>query len=787
MDDPFDDSAPIGVPRLWSVATATLLLAAAAFAAPLISTHPVRLCGLLLLGAAAAEALHGFRRTSRASQYAAWSSAALTVVLAVLLLNAPWLADAALTTFIAAPFLVDAARYAAGAIRLHDDPGAARLDVRQALYGMAGNLTVVAGILLLRQFWLEWTIAIASGVRMLGTTWEMYAEPVFSTDYADDTVVQDIAIESPQLSALAARIEREEQARTAIDRGWVIAFLTVLFAIHVGRMGFDRSALGLLSPFVAVLGDAVVALGLAFLVIIPVRLLVRRATRLPERRLWPFALGTEPLPPTRRLLRGIARLWLESRLRLAIRLRYSRYSLQLALRQGLQTGLPLSAILVATVPIWGMSWYFDTENWAASIWNSWAGARTETWRAAMVRAVTDAGLAGTDAGGFRLYPPGLEAGAPFSFVVIGDPGEGDASQHVLRDQLLRAAGGDDVRFVVISSDVVYPTGAMKDYEARFWLPFKGIRKPIYAIPGNHDWYDALEGFVATFFDPQAARVAMRARIEADGRLTSTTDLTIEEWIAEAARLRREYGVPTGFQRAPFFQIQTDGFALIAVDTGVLRRVDDEQLAWLRAALEASRGKTIMALIGHPFLAGGIDQTEATPDFATLRALLREHGVSIVMAGDTHDLEYYREPRLNAPPIHHFVNGGGGAYLSFGTALAWPQLPATDTWAFYPSREAVREKIRTRTPWWKWPAWFWTERFGAWPFSAEWLSAAFDSNLAPFFQSFVVVHVDPAAGRVTIRPWGVHGPLTWREVDHSRLARPQSAGLDDEVAWNVTMD
>ena len=131
--------------------------------------------------------------------------------------------------------------------------------------------------------------------------------------------------------------------------------------------------------------------------------------------------------------------------------------------------------------------------------------------------------------------------------------------------------------MVISSDVIYPTGSMKDYEANFWLPFKGFDKPVYAIPGNHDWYDALEGFVATFFTPEAARVAMRARVEADNRLTSTTDDRIAWLVGEAARLRREYGVPTGFQRAPYFQIQSDRFALLAVDTGVLRRVDGNQL------------------------------------------------------------------------------------------------------------------------------------------------------------------------------------------------------------------
>ena len=80
-----------------------------------------------------------------------------------------------------------------------------------------------------------------------------------------------------------------------------------------------------------------------------------------------------------------------------------------------------------------MNWYFDTENWAAGVWNSWAESRTDPWREAMVRAV----LAGEGARGARLpfavEPEGLEGGE-FSFVVIGDPGEGDASQHVLRDQ-----------------------------------------------------------------------------------------------------------------------------------------------------------------------------------------------------------------------------------------------------------------------------------------------------------------------------------------------------------------
>ena len=51
-----------------------------------------------------------------------------------------------------------------------------------------------------------------------------------------------------------------------------------------------------------------------------------------------------------------------------------------------------------------------------------------------------------------MHPAGV-GDRPFSFLVIGDTGEGDASQHVLRDQSIRRP----IRkpFFVISSDVVF--------------------------------------------------------------------------------------------------------------------------------------------------------------------------------------------------------------------------------------------------------------------------------------------------------------------------------------------
>jgi hypothetical protein len=155
---------------------------------------------------------------------------------------------------------------------------------------------------------------------------------------------------------------------------------------------------------------------------------------------------------------------------------------------------------------------------------------------------------------------------------------------------------DDVRFLVVCSDVIYPAGSMHDYEANFYLPSQGFAKPIYAIPGNHDWYDALEGFNANFLEPKAARAAIEARVEADLGLTSTNARRIDKLLAEAARLRRQYGVDVGTQRAPFFELQTEDFALLAIDTGVLRTVDEKQWAWIERALGRNRGKFTMAIV-----------------------------------------------------------------------------------------------------------------------------------------------------------------------------------------------
>ncbi len=695
-----------------------------------------------------------------------------------LLINSPFLASSALLVFLAGWFGLAALRSFVAAWRKSDPHRTAT----GALLRGLGDLAAAAALLLVRGSLLEWLLAVAAAMQIFQTAWEIARSEVLAAGQSGNAVLTALGLTGhPELERIADDISRQEMSRSAIDRGWIIGFIATLFAIHVGRMGFDRSFLGIVSPVVAVAGDVLAAILLAFAVVIPVTSTWRRLTRPLERRAWQWCLAVRPT--SRRWLQALVQRGLTYRLRRSIRLQQARLSSRTALSRGLQIGLPLTAVIVATVPVWGMSWYFDTENWAAGIWNSWAAERTDTWREAMARPVWKAEESRGGGLAFSVDPGPFDRTGDFSFIVIGDPGEGDASQLSLKSQLLEVAGRDDVKFVVISSDVVYPTGAMRHYEMNFWMPFMGVTKPVFAIPGNHDWYDALDAFTATFFEPDAARLALRARVDADAHVSSTTDSRIDELIAIATRLQGQYLVPVQKQKAPYFQFQTPTFAFIAVDTGVERTLDPLQREWLEDALAAAKGKTVMVLLGHPFYAGGGLTMEADSEFAELRQLLAQHDVSIVMAGDTHDLEYYEEPRpAGGEPVRHFVNGGGGAYLSFGTALAWPRQPATATWAYYPSRREVTAKIADTTPSWKRPFWWWTKYLGAWPFSAEWLSAAFDVNTAPFMQSFVEVRVEPSAKRIRIIPYGVHGRLNWSDFDRSGMTGEGS----EFVEWAIPM-
>ena len=741
----------------------SILLGILSAISPLWPEGPVepRVGGLLII-TGLLEMLHGFRRASDKDRKSAWFSATITLIFGSLLVNAPTMIATALIILIAISFFIDGIRYGVEAFKSFRSKSGYVFE----LLAMAGNFAIIAIILLTKKSGSDWTIAIAGAWRIFGTAIDIFHAKEGRSETSGEDVIESLGLpHTPSVRTAVNEIRTEETNSYSSDAKWIITFLIVLFIIHLGRMGFDKTSLGILSPLIALIGDVCVALIITFGILTPLRALFKKFTEPVIRKLW---LWVDKVPADKRRkfsLRNIVRHYLYHRLRTSIRIREAGYSFKSAFKTGMQTGLPYAAIIAAVIPVFGMSWYFDTENWAAGVWDNWAATRTDNWRMAITRSVGE--IPGPDA--FRIYTGGVGMNSDFSFIVIGDPGEGDASQLCLKDQVMLVSERPEVKFIVISTDVIYPSGEMKDYENKFWLPMKGVRKPVYAIPGNHDWYDALEGFTATFFEPSAAFDAMKARKEADLNLSASSDEHIKELIKEAERLRNNYGVPTGFQRSPYFQIQTDEFAFITVETGVVRRIDEDQMKWLREALDASRGKYIMILMGHPFYAVGEYMGDLNKDFHAIHQLLRDYKVNLVMGGDTHDLEYYVERGFGNDPnsvMYHFVNGGGGAYLSIGAALRPADEMPEKEWAHYPARASLVKKIEDNNNILKEPAWYWTKNLGGWPFTAEFLSAAFDYNVSPFFQSFFEVKVEPSKGTITFIPFGVNGQLIWRDLETS---------------------
>ena len=377
--------------RITSLAAVTLALGVLALAAPLgESEYPAARIGALLALAAIIEALHSLRRSTAAARREATVSAIISMAIALFLINAPLLAGQALRLVIAGWFGFDAVRYAIDLLRGDERK-------QRSVTGLAalGNLAVVLLILLAPGWLSTMIVALAGALRIFGIAWNIIVAPVYTSAEADQTVIGELGLtDYPGAAAMAAEVEAAERTRAPIDRGWTLSFIATLFAIHLGRMSTDLTLLSMVAPAVAVAGDMLIAVLFTLLVINPTYLLWRGPTRWIERRAWRWQLdrGDARRSWIDRVVVG----WLRWRLTMAIRMRELRYSVPAALASGLQRGLPFAAIIAATVPVWGMSWYFDTENWAAGMWNSWAESRTDTWRASMVRAVlaSQGGVAG---------------------------------------------------------------------------------------------------------------------------------------------------------------------------------------------------------------------------------------------------------------------------------------------------------------------------------------------------------------------------------------------------------
>jgi len=273
-----------------------------------------------------------------------------------------------------------------------------------------------------------------------------------------------------------------------------------------------------------------------------------------------------------------------------------------------------------------------------------------------------------DAGAHSDFVISRSAGDTVSVIVLGDTGEGDNSQYAVASPLVNMS--ENVDFAVICSDVVYPTGDLDDYHRKFHHPYRNLKLPIYAVPGNHDWYDGLHGFMHYFcglddagYRPNFGRGPVARLAGLLWRRSPNRDASTFSGINGA--VVEERPPPDPLQPAPYFAIDAGPVRLVGIDTGISGEVDVDQYQWLRrVSLDAPQRPKIL-LTGKPIYVDGQHRpARVTGTTETVDDIVTNPQANYVMAigGDVHNYQRYPIPVADGRTIQYIVSGGGGAYM-----------------------------------------------------------------------------------------------------------------------------
>ena len=200
------------------------------------------------------------------------------------------------------------------------------------------------------------------------------------------------------------------------------------------------------------------------------------------------------------------------------------------------------------------------------------------------------------------------------------------------------------RILLLGGDQVYPSATPEQYEDRFIGPFAAAlpwsdhpdKPDMYALPGNHDWYDGLVSFLRVF----CAR---------EGE--------IGDW-----RTR---------QRRSYFAIRLpNNWWVWAIDIQLDTYIDDVQLDYFRGQ-QVAPGDKVVLMTAKPAWVKAVPGRAEPASWRYLsyfeERVVRAKGahLAITITGDQHHYARY-EPAGGAAGAEaptRITAGGGGAYLS----------------------------------------------------------------------------------------------------------------------------
>ncbi len=205
--------------------------------------------------------------------------------------------------------------------------------------------------------------------------------------------------------------------------------------------------------------------------------------------------------------------------------------------------------------------------------------------------------------------------------------------------------------LIMGGDQVYPDATKQEYTNRLRDPYDWAfstphpRRKLFAIPGNHDWYDGLSAFSALF-------------CSARDRISKGLGTQIGGWRCQQHRSYFAIKLPHNWWIwGPDFQLADN--------------LDDSQRDYFDLMAEQTKpGDNIILCLAEPsWLHKNYDNMHE------ISMLARKHGAKVcaVVAGDWHHYSRYTSDKLG---IHFITAGGGGAFshathgLKQRVALSW---------------------------------------------------------------------------------------------------------------------
>jgi hypothetical protein len=240
--------------------------------------------------------------------------------------------------------------------------------------------------------------------------------------------------------------------------------------------------------------------------------------------------------------------------------------------------------------------------------------------------------------------------------------------------------------LVMGGDQCYPQATREEYKLRLQMPYDWAydvpvpERKLFAIPGNHDWYDGLSAFDSLF-------------CSARDRMSQQNGNKIGGWQCKQHRSYWALELPYRWW-------------IWGCDIQFSQYLDISQVNYFEAiAGLMGRGDNLIICIAEPtWMIAESQGFDEDSNFFKITSIARRHGIKIcaVIAGDSHHYARYYAPGLD---VHLFTAGGGGSFLhpthtlKNEISVTWPKAAVTvpdglET-KFQPERGVTAERYDVR--------------------------------------------------------------------------------------------